>query len=67
MTSSPKDAVSAVTSGGSCGNSFQGRRWLLREAQNCLSQDLPTNGGIVVYGHPGTGKTELLRAIAGSA
>ncbi len=38
---------------------FVGRRWLFREAAENLSSDLPTNGGVVVSGTPGSGKTAI--------
>jgi hypothetical protein len=64
MTSSPKTQTQTSPTGSVC---FQGRRWLLREVQNSLTQDLPTNGGVVIYGNPGTGKTGLLRAMSSSS
>lgn len=38
-------------------NIFVGRQWLYREICEHLSSDLPTNRGVVIVGHPGTGKT----------
>ena len=62
MTSSPKSLTNAT---GPCLTSFVGRKWLFREIQMNLTQDLPTNGGVIIYGSAGTGKTELMKAIAG--
>ena len=36
---------------------FVGRQWLYREVCEHLSSDLPTNRGVFIVGHPGTGKT----------
>ncbi len=38
---------------------FVGRRWLFREVAENLSSDLPTNGGVVISGAPGAGKTAV--------
>jgi len=45
------------------GEVFVGRRWLLRDILDHCSTDLPTNGGFVVSGGPGTGKTAFLQHV----
>ncbi len=39
---------------------FVGRQWLFREVMENLSSDLPTNGGVVVSGGPGSGKSAVI-------
>ena len=39
---------------------FVGRQWLFRELSEHLTSDLPTNRGVVIVGHPGTGKTSVV-------
>ncbi len=40
-----------------------GRRWLLREVAQHLDAGLPTSGGFVVSGGPGTGKTAFAKRL----
>eukprot|EP00095_Tigriopus_kingsejongensis_P002147 maker-scaffold583_size130250-snap-gene-0.13 protein:Tk02147 transcript:maker-scaffold583_size130250-snap-gene-0.13-mRNA-1 annotation:"protein tanc2 isoform x3" len=39
---------------------FIGRHWLYREIVEHVTSDLPTNKGVVITGHPGTGKTSII-------
>lgn len=39
---------------------FMGRQWLYREIVDHITSDLPTNKGVVITGHPGTGKTSVI-------
>ncbi|XP_059092196.1 protein TANC2-like isoform X3 [Tigriopus californicus] len=39
---------------------FTGRHWLYREIVDHITSDLPTNRGVVITGHPGTGKTSVI-------
>ena len=56
-------AGSYYYNGGVGGDVFVGRRWLLREMVQHLDSDLPTNGGFIVSGASGTGKTAFLKQL----
>ena len=57
--SSPKEETSPFSEN----DFFVGRRWLFREIIDHFATDLPTNGGILIHGGPGTGKTSILKRL----